>query len=124
MVFQDIMLDFGAIQVDAVLFTSPIAQALARILPCSIRLQKWGNELYGPIDKDLGEDRPTSNLPSGSIAYTNQGNYICFFFGQAPAWPVEYIGHISDFGLEQLIRHPFQKSVTLKQKSPTEKRFP
>jgi hypothetical protein len=36
-----------------------------------------------------------SILPGG-IAYSSTGNYLCIFFGQDPAWPVEYIGKIED----------------------------
>ncbi|MFC1862725.1 cyclophilin-like family protein [Thermodesulfobacteriota bacterium] len=40
---------------------------------------------------NLGEDNPVPDIPPGGIAYTNNGNFLCIFFGQTPAWSVEYI---------------------------------
>ncbi|MFW6334877.1 MAG: cyclophilin-like family protein [Desulfosalsimonas sp.] len=68
----------------------------AEHLPLHAGLAQWGNELYGPAGVDLGEDNPVDDLPPGSIAYTNRGNLVCIFFGQKPAWPVEWIGMIED----------------------------
>ena len=43
---------------------------------------------------DLGSDNPVPEIPEGGLAYTNNVNYFCVFFGQQPAWVVEYIGQI------------------------------
>lgn len=37
----------------------------------------------------------------GGLAYSAQGNYLCVFFGQAPAWPVDYFAQI-EVGYEAL----------------------
>nr|WP_319394161.1 cyclophilin-like family protein [uncultured Desulfobacter sp.] len=42
----------------------------------------------------LREAKPVPAIPPGGIAYTNNGDYVCIFFGPTPAWPVEYIGQI------------------------------
>ncbi len=97
-----IVLDFGAFQLNAELFEDhPVAQRYYRELPHTIRLTQWGGELYGPIDADLGTYHPVPVIPAGGLAYTNQGNYLCVFFGQTPAWAVEYIGRI-EVGWEKL----------------------
>ena len=95
---QRITLDFGGFLLDAVLFDTPVAEKFARHLPYQVRLTQWGNELYGSIGTleqlDLGEENPVPDIPAGGIAYTREGNLVCIFFGQRPAWAVEYIGQI------------------------------
>lgn len=91
-----IQLDFKSVVLEADLFDTVIAKKFAQYLPYQVDLTRWGNELYGPIGKDLKEENPVADIPPGGIAYTNQGNYVCIFFGQRPAWAVEYIGHIVD----------------------------
>jgi hypothetical protein len=91
---NQIILDFGTFSLEAELFDTPIAQKFKQHLPYQVRLMQWGNELYGSIGKDLGEEKPVPDIPPGGIAYTRQGNYVCIFFGQTPAWAVEHIGQI------------------------------
>ena len=111
-----IELDFGSFVLDAELFETAVAEKLAQHLPVRIRLTQWGNELYGAIGKDLGEENPMEDIPPGGIAYTRQGNYVCIFFGQRPAWAVEYIGQISDGQWKKLIKHPEQTNVEIRSK--------
>lgn len=92
---NQITLDFGSFTLEATLFDSAIAQKFAANLPYKVKLEQWGDEVYGPIGIDLGEGNPVPQIPPGGIAYTNNGNYVCIFFGQTPAWPVEYIGQIN-----------------------------
>lgn len=108
-----ITLDFGSITLDAELFDSAIAENLTKLLPCSIQLQKWGEELFGSVGVDLGAENPVPTIPPGGIAYTNSGNYLCIFFGQTPAWPVEYIGQINENKWEILLKDPVLSSVTI-----------
>ena len=89
-----IILNFGEFTLEAELFDSSIAEKFLKHIPYTINLQKWGGELYGSIGINLGEESPVPDIPAGGIAYTNNGNYLCIFFGQTPAWPVEYIGKI------------------------------
>jgi len=113
---KQIILDFGAVVLDAELFDSAIANRFAENLPYTISLEQWGNELYGSVGINLGEENPVPEIPPGGIAYTNQGNYLCVFFGQTPAWPVEYIGQIIEDQWKQLVENPFQKPLILKEK--------
>ncbi len=85
--------------------SNSVANAHLRLyeqLPIRINLQSWGDESYGSIGVDLGEKSPVSDIPPGGIAYTNQGNYLCFFYGQRPAWPIEHVGEILKDEWQQL----------------------
>lgn len=97
-----IALDFGDFSIPARLFDTRIAKAFFQKLPLSIELIAWGDELYGSIGDDLGSENPQERIPPGGLAYTNRGNYFCIFFGQTPAWPVEYIGEIEGEGWKKL----------------------
>ena len=72
-------------------------------LPCGVALTGWGNELYGAMGLDLGEENPVEKEPEGAIADTNRGNLVCVFFGEKPAWPVEYIGQIKEGQWQKLL---------------------
>jgi uncharacterized protein len=110
---DDMILDFGAFSLEAELFDTAIAQRFKQHLPCQVRLMQWGNELYGSVGKDLGEENPVPDIPPGGIAYTRQGNYVCIFFGQTPAWTVEHIGQIKGDQWKMLVKNPSQDSVRI-----------
>ena len=65
---------------------------------------------------DFGEENPVPDIPPGGIAYTSQGNYVCIFFGQRPAWAVEYIGQIMDDQWEKLVANLTQAFVEIRLK--------
>ncbi|THB71975.1 MAG: hypothetical protein D6B28_06470 [Gammaproteobacteria bacterium] len=109
----EINLDFSDFSLQATLLDNAIATKLAEILPVTVVLQQWGDEVYGSIGKDLGEANPVPQIPPGGIAYTNNGDYLCIFFGQTPAWPVEYIGQIKDDSWKRLLKQPAFNSVTV-----------
>ncbi len=111
---QQIILDFRSMVLNAELFDSDICRTFAQHLPVSVSLQQWGNEVYGSMGVDLGEHHPVPEIPSGGIAYTNKGSYVCVFFGQTPAWPVEYIGQIVENDWKKLLDHPSYDSVTIR----------
>ena len=81
-----------------------------------VNLTQWGGELYGSIGLDLGEDNPVGYIPAGGIAYTVKGNYVCVFFGQTPAWPVEYIGQTNGDHWSCLVEKRDIESVIIKRK--------
>ena len=114
---EKLELDFGTLVLHAELFATPVAARFMENLPYEIALTQWGNELYGPIGHDFGVYQPVPEIPAGGLAYTNRGNYLCIFFGQTPAWPVEYIGQLAGDGWKQLPEeHSLSKvSVQLKQ---------
>ena len=76
------------------IFDTPTGKEFLASLPHkSISLTTWGGEVYGPI-VPLPEHKPQPRIPPGGIAFSQQGNYLCVFWGAAPAWPVDYIGQI------------------------------
>jgi hypothetical protein len=100
---DQIILDFGAFQLNAALFDLPVSDALIKILPATVELTSWGGELYGTIPlscNKMGKLVPA--IPPGGIAYSYRGSYLCIFFGQTPAWPVEHIGKIEGKEWERL----------------------
>ena len=104
-----IILDSNNLQLEAELFDNKIADNFYKNLPYEIDLTQWGQEMYGLINIDLGEDDPVPEIPKGGLAYTNQGNYFCIFYGQTPAWSVEYIGRIIDDSWQKLLSNHYSK---------------
>ena len=88
----NIVLDFGKFRLDAELLDNDVANRFLRGLPCEIELEQWGGELYGPLSFDCGTENAVPEIPAGGIAYSKKGRYLCLFFGQTPAWPVDHIG--------------------------------
>ncbi|MBD3421373.1 MAG: hypothetical protein GF398_14750 [Chitinivibrionales bacterium] len=93
---MNIKLAFENFTLTATVFDTRIGRSFYEILPCTINLSGWGNELYGSIGIDFGSDSPVAEIPAGGLAYSSPGNYLCIFYGQRPAWPVEHIGEIVD----------------------------
>ena len=83
-------------------FKSPAGLAFLdncpHILPS---LSAFGNEVYGSIKSSLPTSKLQPKIPRGGLAFSEQGNYLCVFYGQTPAWPVEYFAQI-EMGYEQL----------------------
>ncbi len=111
---KQIELDFGNFKCSATLFDNKIADNFISGLPYKVDLTRWGEELYGSIKKDLGEENPVEHIPAGGIAYTRQGQYVCIFFGQTPAWAVEHIGEITGNDWEKLLDDVFTDSVIIR----------
>ena len=109
-----IELDFGTLVAEAELFDTAIAKRFSEKLPYTVNLMQWGKELYGSIGINRGEENPVPDIPPGGIAYTNNGNYLCVFFGQTPAWPVEYIGHIIGDQWKHLVENSAFTSLKIK----------
>lgn len=83
------------------IFDSPAGHAFLKSCPHTMSLQSYGNEVYGPWSAPLPTPVPQAMIPPGGLAYSAQGQYLCVFFGQAPAWPVEYFAQI-EVGFESL----------------------
>lgn len=113
---KKINLDFGSCILEAELFESTVAQKFLENLPYTVSLQQWGNELYGSIGIDLGEENPIPEIPPGGIAYTKSGNYVCIFYGQTPAWSVEHIGQITGDDWRKLLEQPMCPTVMIRMK--------
>ncbi len=110
---QRIKLDFKTFTCEAELFDTDIARRFAEHLPYEVSLTNWGKELYGPIEVNLGEENPVPVIPHGGIAYTSRGDLVCIFYGQTPAWPVEYIGKIVEGDIKNLEQNEAPDSVII-----------
>ena len=78
-------------------FDTPPGVAFIKSCPHrSIRLSTFGAEVYGPLAVSLPEHKPQPLIPPGGLAFSQQGQFLCVFYGQDPAWPVDYIGQIDD----------------------------
>ena len=84
----------------ATVFDTPTGHAFLKSCPHVIdRLQSYGAEVYGPTSTSLPSNpaRWQPKIPPGGLAYSEQGSYLCVFYGQLPAWPVDYIGQIDNW---------------------------
>lgn len=108
-----VLLDFGLFRCGARLNDSVTAGRVIDLLPVTVKLTAWGREVYGPIGVNLGSESPVATVPPGGIAYTGRGVYLCIFFGQDPAWPVEHIGMIEGGEWRRLLEGPAPDSVTV-----------
>ncbi len=108
-----ISLKFADFELRAELFDTEIARGLQKLLPLEIELVSWGSEVYGPIGQNLGTENPQPRVEAGALAYTNQGNYFCIFYGQQPAWPVEIVGQLESFQQLRMGPPPAQVRVSL-----------
>ncbi len=113
---KQIILDFGPLLLEATLFDSSVAAKFLENLPYTLNLTQWGEELYGSIGVSLREENPVPEIPPGGLAYTGNGNYLCIFFGQTPAWPVEYIAQINGDSWKRLFEHTSINSLTVRLK--------
>ena len=84
------------------IFDTPTGRAFKESCPHTLpSLQAYGDEVYGAWKVALPSTRPQPKIPPGGLAYSALGNYLCVFYGQAPAWPVDYFAQI-EVGWEAL----------------------
>ncbi|MHA1291509.1 MAG: cyclophilin-like fold protein [Promethearchaeota archaeon] len=60
-------------------------KAIWNALPLEINLSRWGEELYGEIPIEIGEENSQIECEIGDIGYWPAGNGFCIFFGPTPA---------------------------------------
>ena len=90
-----VTLDFRKLILSADIFPTRAGEQFIKGLPYkNIPLTTWGHEAYGSIDAIIDPVNPQPTIPSGGLAYSKKGSYLCIFYGQVPAWPVEYIGQV------------------------------
>ncbi len=85
---------FDELILKADFFEGSFTERLLEKLPLTTDLTAWGNELYGEVPVSIKEETLVEEVPPGGLAYTSQGDLLCVFFGQKPAWPVELVGQI------------------------------
>jgi len=109
-----IKISSGSVAAYAVLNTTAVADAVWRALPLEVKMQTWGDELYGSIPLHLGLESPQEVVERGDIAYWPPGHALCVFFGPTPAsigdepraaGDVTVFGHVDgDPGVFRLVR--------------------
>ena len=70
---------------DAELFDTQCAKAIAGILPIEQRSNEWGDELYFEIPVKMPLDETaTTTVKVGDIGFWPPGNALAIFFGPTP----------------------------------------
>ena len=70
---------------DAELFDTQCAKAIARILPIEKRSNEWGDELYFEIPVNMPLDETaTTTVKVGDIGFWPPGDALAIFFGPTP----------------------------------------
>jgi len=80
-----ILITVNRIKLEAELYDTPCAQAIAKELPFSERPTEWGDEFYFEVPVDCPSDATaTTRVKIGDIAYWPQGKALAIFFGRTP----------------------------------------
>ena len=102
-----IKLTFEGHELAAELNDSETAKAIARRLPLTVRMSRWGDEYYGGIGAKLDVSPAKDardDMAVGELAYWIPGNALCVFFGPTPvsdgdepkaASPVNPVGKVT-----------------------------
>jgi len=73
-----------AYRVTVQIFDNETAKKIRASLPLTIRIETWGDELYGPLDIDAPLSNLTRDVEAGDIAWWPEGKCLCVFFGPTP----------------------------------------
>jgi hypothetical protein len=73
------------VALDAELFNTPCAKAIAGAVPIIAAPNEWGDEFYFkmPVDQPL-DKTATTKVKVGDIGYWPPGNALAIFFGPTP----------------------------------------
>ncbi len=104
----------GAVAAYATLNNTRVADEVWNALPLDVRMQTWGEELYGAVPLDLPLESPQEVVKRGDLAYWPPGHALCIFFGPTPtssgdepraAGEVTVFGHVEgDSGVFRPVR--------------------
>ena len=80
-----IKIKVAKVELDADLFDTACAKAIASALPIKTRPSEWGDEFYFsiPVAMDL-DDTATTSVKSGDIGYWPPCKALAIFFGPTP----------------------------------------
>lgn len=80
-----IKINIEDIVLDAELFDTKCAKAIANMLPIETRPNEWGDEFYFEIPVKIALDETaTTKVKIGDIGYWPSGNALAIFFGKTP----------------------------------------
>ena len=73
------------IELKAILFDTPTAEAIYNVLPINGHAQKWGDEIYFSIPVKMDEEAyAREEVEVGDLAFWPVGSAFCIFFGKTP----------------------------------------
>jgi len=81
---SSIRIKVGGVDFVGTLNSSPLTEELLRLLPYETMGETWGKEVYFPVDLNVENPAPVSDVKVGDIAYWPDGPDICMFFGPTP----------------------------------------
>jgi len=80
-----IKINIEDIVLDAELFDTECAKAIANMLPIETRPNEWGDEFYFEIPVKIALDETaTTKVKIGDIGYWPSGSALAIFFGKTP----------------------------------------
>lgn len=80
-----IKIAIGKVTMDAELFDTPCAKAIADVLPIETEPNEWGEEFYFEIPVNFPLDETaTKKVKVGDIGYWPPGSALAIFFGPTP----------------------------------------
>jgi hypothetical protein len=105
----------GQTQVRAKLNDTLTARAIAEALPITGRANRWGGEIYFPVDVDVDLEKDARRVVEmGELAYWPPGSAFCIFFGPTPASTADEIRTASPVNIiGQIEGHPHTLSKVL-----------
>ena len=83
---MNVTIKTGSLQIEAELFDTPTAAAIAQLIPIQSTGNRWGGEIYFSIPVKLPLENDSRDvLEPGELGYWPTGKAFCIFFGSTPA---------------------------------------